>query len=397
MFPTPVLSKSLMQLISLKGKAMNSNKSLPCLSVLSFVLLMSYLPQAAAQSSDLKAGVASSCNIKGTLTLTVLGIASTRVLTCLNPTEQSHRAGGDDSSITGDLIAGVPGLVNLASVKAPYGQSDYSILPGTTVLTVHAGADEISLIQNQIQSSGVDGSTECVASTGDNIVHCAVDMTLANLTVNGQPVQIPASPIPFNSRIAIADLHIQVEVLGIGLVDIPLSGYMYLNRIRIQSDSSSQMQLKHSPLSVELQGHVSVLGIGLVDARISLDDYGETRIRNASTGQGMTVSSQSCNNANCELSYPNTNSKQNTWCVAKDGAPDTMLQAAIDWGCGLGTVDCRPIEENGACYSPDALKDHASYVLNSYYQKNGQNTMACDFPGAAMITASDPSTATCQY
>ncbi|KQJ87060.1 hypothetical protein BRADI_4g09230v3 [Brachypodium distachyon] len=78
-----------------------------------------------------------------------------------------------------------------------------------------------------------------------------------------------------------------------------------------------------------------------------------------------------------------------TWCVAKNGANSSDLQNNINWGCGY--VDCKPIQTGGACFDPNNVQAHASYVMNAYYQANGHTDSACDFKGTGTVTSSDPS------
>ena len=83
-----------------------------------------------------------------------------------------------------------------------------------------------------------------------------------------------------------------------------------------------------------------------------------------------------------------------TWCVARAGVPQADLQNALDWACGLGMVDCRPIQDRGPCFDPDTLVSHASYAFNSYYQQNGNSDIACNFGGTAAVTTNNPSNVT---
>ncbi|KAI8023661.1 Glucan endo-1,3-beta-glucosidase 1 [Camellia lanceoleosa] len=85
-----------------------------------------------------------------------------------------------------------------------------------------------------------------------------------------------------------------------------------------------------------------------------------------------------------------------SWCVVKSGALETAIQAALDYACGIGSVDCSAIQQGASCYNPNTLENHASYAFNSYYQKNPMQT-SCDFGGAAMVTNTNPSTGTCVY
>lgn len=86
------------------------------------------------------------------------------------------------------------------------------------------------------------------------------------------------------------------------------------------------------------------------------------------------------------------------WCVAKNDSGDPTLQKALDWACGpQGGVDCKPIQPGSSCYAPDTVKAHASYAMNSYFQKNKQAPGTCDFGGAATVVTDDPSTPGCTY
>ncbi|KAL5577329.1 hypothetical protein UlMin_019028 [Ulmus minor] len=86
-----------------------------------------------------------------------------------------------------------------------------------------------------------------------------------------------------------------------------------------------------------------------------------------------------------------------TWCVAHSGVSQIDLQNALDWACGLGMADCKPIQHGGPCYEPDTLVSHASYAFNNYYQQNGISDIACNFGGTAILTKHDPSYGKCRY
>ncbi|KAL8237355.1 hypothetical protein R6Q59_018436 [Mikania micrantha] len=91
-----------------------------------------------------------------------------------------------------------------------------------------------------------------------------------------------------------------------------------------------------------------------------------------------------------------TQTASGRWCIAKNGASQMALQAALDYACGIGGADCATIQQGSSCYEPVTLQNHASYAFNSYYQKNPVST-SCDFGGAAALTNSNPSTGTCVY
>ncbi|XP_051122551.1 PLASMODESMATA CALLOSE-BINDING PROTEIN 3-like [Andrographis paniculata] len=79
-----------------------------------------------------------------------------------------------------------------------------------------------------------------------------------------------------------------------------------------------------------------------------------------------------------------------SYCVCNNGVSDSVLQKNIDFACGAG-ADCTPIQQNGACFNPNTVKDHCNYAVNSYYQKKGQAPGSCDFQSTATVTPNPPS------
>ncbi|KAH6768044.1 O-Glycosyl hydrolases family 17 protein [Perilla frutescens var. frutescens] len=86
-----------------------------------------------------------------------------------------------------------------------------------------------------------------------------------------------------------------------------------------------------------------------------------------------------------------------TWCVANDNAGEKKLQKALDYACGEGGADCRPIQHGATCYNPNTVAAHASYAFNSYYQKNSRRSGACDFGGAAYVVTHSPKFGSCEF
>nr|CAD1822093.1 unnamed protein product [Ananas comosus var. bracteatus] len=80
------------------------------------------------------------------------------------------------------------------------------------------------------------------------------------------------------------------------------------------------------------------------------------------------------------------------WCVAKEGASEAALQANIDYACSNGLVDCRPIQEGGACFLPNTLQAHASYAMNAFFRASGHRRFHCDFAGPASSPPPTPVT-----
>ncbi|KAL5743485.1 hypothetical protein ACOSP7_026343 [Xanthoceras sorbifolium] len=86
-----------------------------------------------------------------------------------------------------------------------------------------------------------------------------------------------------------------------------------------------------------------------------------------------------------------------TYCTARDGSDPKMLQAALDWACGPGKVDCSPLLQGKTCYEPDNVIAHATYAFDTYYHQMGKAPEACNFNGVAAITTTDPSHGTCVF
>ncbi|XWS34455.1 hypothetical protein CRYUN_Cryun21dG0040000 [Craigia yunnanensis] len=78
------------------------------------------------------------------------------------------------------------------------------------------------------------------------------------------------------------------------------------------------------------------------------------------------------------------------FCVAKEGADLKILQAALDWACGPGKVDCSPLLQGHPCYEPDNVVSHSTYAFNTYFQRMAKSPGTCDFKGVATITTTDP-------
>lgn len=86
------------------------------------------------------------------------------------------------------------------------------------------------------------------------------------------------------------------------------------------------------------------------------------------------------------------------WCVVAISATDAQMQANIDWGCSIeAKVNCRPIQPGGACFDPNTLMNHASFVMNAYYQSHNRTEEACYFNDTGTFIITDPSYGDCVY
>ncbi|KAH9797685.1 hypothetical protein KPL71_005949 [Citrus sinensis] len=84
-----------------------------------------------------------------------------------------------------------------------------------------------------------------------------------------------------------------------------------------------------------------------------------------------------------------------TWCVAKPGSGEYILQQNINYACNY--VDCSPTHDGGSCFNPTTLINHASFAMNLYYQTSAKNTASCDFRNSGLVVVNDPSSGDCTY
>lgn len=241
---------------------------------LAAALMVIGLCQARAQSTNLDTANVSTCNVKGTVTVTVLGAPAVLPVICLNETQQTA-PGVDESAVIGTQTIGIPMIANIASVNAPYGTSKWQNAINATALTGGAQLEDIGLVQNGVTADGVAGYFACASGSSTNEVHCAAGTEIATLMVAGQPVTLPQAPIPVNYQIPIADLNVQVNVLGIGLLSVPLNGALTLNKVTTSGLGTSTVLVDHAALSLTLSGGVNTL-LGPVTVAINLDDFSST-------------------------------------------------------------------------------------------------------------------------
>ena len=92
-----------------------------------------------------------------------------------------------------------------------------------------------------------------------------------------------------------------------------------------------------------------------------------------------------------EAPSSSSSSLKKKWCVPKEDASETDLQANIDFVCKSSGIECGPINDGGQCFEPNTIRSHATYAMNAYYQASGGNDLDCDFGNTGRITYTDPS------
>ncbi|MCL7027622.1 hypothetical protein MKW94_015350 [Papaver nudicaule] len=83
--------------------------------------------------------------------------------------------------------------------------------------------------------------------------------------------------------------------------------------------------------------------------------------------------------------------KDLTFCIARDGADEKLLLAALDFACGQGKVNCSALMQGGPCHEQDTVAAHASYAFDAYYHEKNKDPGTCDFKGVAILTTTNPS------
>lgn len=242
-------------------------------------------PQALSQSSDIESATVGTCNLKGSVSVTVLGVTTTTPLACLNETTQDA-PGEDSDSITGDVNVSVPGVVDVANVTAPNGVASYLVEPDTTLLSGLAEVKDIDLAQDTVAANSVQGDMSCEQSTGDNFIECQGEVSIASLDINGLPASVP-SPTPYNYTIPVSS-SLQVSVLGLLPVSVPVSGDLKLNEVVVSGATpqvsgpsvlipmqqpGESLTVEHNAMHLSLDGSVQLLGIGLVEVEVDIIDY----------------------------------------------------------------------------------------------------------------------------
>ena len=96
-------------------------------------------------------------------------------------------------------------------------------------------------------------------------------------------------------------------------------------------------------------------------------------------------------NGNGSLHGAQTTPGGKVWCIAKPSVDEVTLMGNIVYACGEGGVNCAAIQPGGACFKPNSLTAHASFIMNLYYQRNQRNWWTCHFNNTGLVVFTDPS------
>lgn len=239
---------------------------------ISAVLLSGYAPQAFSQDA-----IISTCNIQGSVKVTVGSVTKSYQLACVNPTAQDA-TGQDDSELVGTTQLGVPAVANIAEVSAPFAASERLESPDSILFGAYAGASGVGMVQGGVMATDVAGWTSCAIPTQYADLHCDVAMTIGTLVVGGQVVPVPSGPIPINTQIPIVNLGLAVNLAGfgglpgLGVVNVPLQGTLTLNNLAITEVGTNALRIEHAPIALEAAGGLFVGAIA-VAVEIKVEDY----------------------------------------------------------------------------------------------------------------------------
>ncbi|EER90524.1 probable glucan endo-1,3-beta-glucosidase A6 [Sorghum bicolor] len=88
------------------------------------------------------------------------------------------------------------------------------------------------------------------------------------------------------------------------------------------------------------------------------------------------------------------------WCVvATDKGPvnETAVRAQVAAACADVPGLCDPVRPGGACFLPDTVSAHASYVFSAHWNRFSEDYGGCYFAGFAVETTVDPSHGSCKF
>lgn len=247
------------------------SNALPLSAVLTTLLLAAGSSPAFAENPDLDTGSVSTCNVKGTVTVTLLGNTVAYPLTCVNETKRSER-GIDEKSIIKDVDLSLPVLEDAVNLRLVQGESEYTTAPFTTTRRGRTEGAAFDALQGLIAMDAVAGGLECTDSSVTRQVDCKAFTTVGAMLLNGKPVDLPTNiPLNFTLPLVNGPVDIQLPLLG-RVVSVPLNGKVVLNEVVVSGDGT-EPTIEHNPVHASLSGTVDVLGAGLVKVNVDIIDH----------------------------------------------------------------------------------------------------------------------------
>lgn len=218
-------------------------------------------------SAPARASSTGTCNLEGNITLSLLGVPLTAPVECVNPT---HREvdGTDEEQLLGSQEVGVPLMDDVATLKAPYGGSKVVTGPTSATFMGRTSVAKADLLQGTIHTDDSAGGLLCTETSSE--VHCVVAADVVGLSFLGQPLSAPPQPIPPNYDIALSGASLNFNLPG--LAEVSFSGKATLNHVDVKDNGTGELRVTQGPLALTLTGHAYMLGIGLIDASITLVD-----------------------------------------------------------------------------------------------------------------------------
>ncbi|TVU44110.1 hypothetical protein EJB05_03543, partial [Eragrostis curvula] len=88
------------------------------------------------------------------------------------------------------------------------------------------------------------------------------------------------------------------------------------------------------------------------------------------------------------------------WCVVRtDKGPvnETAVMEQVKAACADEAGLCDPVRPGGACFRPNTVAAHASYVFSAHWNRFSEDYGGCYFGGLAVETTVDPSHGSCRF
>jgi len=251
----------------------------------SITMLSIWHGSAQAESPGVLSANVLTCNVAGTVELTILGLTKIMKLPCLNQTEKNSL--GASESNAADANIGVPGVLNLAAVEAPNSLSGYLTTSNSTMLNGGARASSVQLAQGLVKATAVGGAARCTITAGSKTITCEGETALETLTVNGQQIPLPPQPMPIGYPLAKVQGKLTVSVLNIP-VKIPVSGVLKGNDFVVSGLNSEKISIQHAPLKLQLEGDIK-LGLSLVKVKVNIVDVSDVEFESDEETESVTT------------------------------------------------------------------------------------------------------------